>query len=302
MTDTTTSTTAHATTTEPAGRPDHLVSRPDGRTLAVDDHGPTDGPVVVLLHSAPGSRRLDPDPAATAAAGVRLITIDRAGYGDSTPLDASVLPTITGHADDTAAVLDHLGITDAAIAGWSAGGRVALALAARRPELVRAVAVVGTPAPDDEVPWVPQEHRDMVPMLRANPLDAAPLLTGIFAGAEGFDPTDPSGVGAGPADDAVLADPARRAAVVAMLAEGSRPGPAGVAADIVADQVAPWSFDLGAIGAPVSLFYGDADVVVSPAHGEWYAARLADADLHVIEGAGHLLVLTQWSQILAALA
>lgn len=51
--------------------------------------------------------------------------------------------------------------------GWSAGGRIALALAARHPDLVRSAALAGTPAPDEEVPWVPDEYRAA--------LDALPL-------------------------------------------------------------------------------------------------------------------------------
>ena len=69
------------------------ITVPDGRTVAFDLAGPDGGPVVVLHHSAPGSRRFDPDPTATSAAGVRLVTIDRAGYGRSDPLSAGTVPT-----------------------------------------------------------------------------------------------------------------------------------------------------------------------------------------------------------------
>lgn len=133
---------------------EHRLTLPDGRTLALDDYGTADGPVVLFLTAAPGSRRLDPDPAATAAAGVRLLVVDRPGYGDSTPLPAGPVPTVGGLADDVAAALDALGVERAGVVGWSAGGRIALALAARRPDLVRSLAVTGTPAPDEEVPWV----------------------------------------------------------------------------------------------------------------------------------------------------
>ena len=46
----------------------------DGRTLAVDERGPADAPAVVFLHSAPGSRCFDPDPAATEAEAVAIAT------------------------------------------------------------------------------------------------------------------------------------------------------------------------------------------------------------------------------------
>jgi pimeloyl-ACP methyl ester carboxylesterase len=39
---------------------------------------------------------------------------------------------------------------------------------------------------------------------------------------------------------------------------------------------------------------------IGPEHGHWYAARLADAQLTVVRGAGHLLPVTNWRLILDA--
>ena len=289
------------THTAPAPAPTHLIETTDDRLLAVDERGPGDGPAVVFLHPAPGSRNFDPDPAATAAAGIRLVTVDRAGYGGSTPLPDAVVPSVAGHADDVATVLEALGLDDVRVVGWSAGGRVALALAARHPDVVLTVGVVGTPAPDDQVPWVPDQHRALATELRREPDLATATIAGIFS--EGPPPADDAlaMVSGGSSDEAVMADPARRAAVLAMLDEGFRPGAWGVAADIVADQVVPWGFDLAAIGAPVALFYGDDDQTVTPGHGRWYAERLADPTLTVVPAAGHLLVMTHWPKILDVL-
>jgi pimeloyl-ACP methyl ester carboxylesterase len=49
----------------------------------------------------------------------------------------------------------------------------------------------------------------------------------------------------------------------------------------------------------VRLWYGDADWI-GPAHGRWYADRLADSQLNIVPGAGHLLPLTNWRAILDA--
>jgi pimeloyl-ACP methyl ester carboxylesterase len=49
----------------------------------------------------------------------------------------------------------------------------------------------------------------------------------------------------------------------------------------------------------VRLWYGDADWI-GPEHGRWYAAQLADAQLTLVPGAGHLLPLTNWRLILDA--
>ncbi len=281
----------------------HTVPLPDGRSVAVDDVGDPAGPVVVLLHSSPGSRALDPDPAATQAAGVRLITIDRPGYGGSTALPPDVLPSLPGTADDVVAVLDHLGIGEAGTVGWSHGGRVAAALAARHPDRVRAVAIVGTPSPED-LSWIPAEQQAMLDPLRADPLTATAALAAILQAATGGEEPDPDALlafVAGEGDRPLLADPEVRGRVTTMLAEAFAQGAMGCAADIVADQIAPWDFDPRAIGAPVHLVYSEDDFV-GPHHGDWWEARVVDATRHTTSGVGHLLIVTEWSSILAAVS
>jgi pimeloyl-ACP methyl ester carboxylesterase len=283
---------------------EHRIDRPDGRTVAVAETGDPAGRAVVLAHSAPGSRLLDPDPAATRAAGVRLISVDRPGYGGSTAVADGVTPTIPSHADDIAAALEHLGVPDVAAAGWSAGGRVALALAARHPDLVRAVAIVATPAPQEAVPWIPEEHLAMIDQLRGDPGHASAALTEVFAEMAAMPPAAVVGmVGGGAADEAALdADPTRRARLEAMLAEAMARGAAGMAADIVSYTIAPWGFDPAAVGAPTTAFYGADDVTVPPAHGQWYAGQVPGAELRVVPGIGHLVALTRWADVLAAVA
>ena len=278
------------------------ITLPDGRTVAFDVHGPDDGPVVVLHHAAPGSRRFDPDPAATTAAGVRLITIDRAGYGGSDPLRAGTVPTIPGYAADAAAVLDHLGVASAVVAGWSAGGRVAAALAAARPELVAALFLVATPAPHEDVSWIPSEHEPAIAAMRADPPHAVEVMTDALSSAPADGDDDGTALLAGGAADAAAleADPDLRRRVTAMLAEGLCAGPAGVAADIVSYTVAAWAFDPASIGAPTTCIYGADDLLVPPAHGEWWAGRVPSTQMEVVDGAGHLVVVPAWPRVLAA--
>lgn len=285
----------------------HLVPTRDGRTLAVDVTGPDDGPVVLFLHSAPGSRRFDPDPATTAAAGIRLVTFDRAGYGGSTPFAADHVPTVAGQAADAATVLDALdaGSAAVAVAGWSAGGRIGAALAAARPDLIRALAIVATPAPDAAVPWVSDEQRALAEAWRAEPELATTRLgaaLGQLPVALADDAVARSQVSAGAADDALLdARPDLADALTTMVRAAVEHGTSGLAADIVADQVAPWGFDTAGISAPTRCWYGAADEVVTTAHGTWWADRIAGAELTVVDGAGHLVVATAWADVLAHL-
>jgi pimeloyl-ACP methyl ester carboxylesterase len=69
-----------------------------------------------------------------------LVAPDLRGRGRSNALPGPY--TIAQHADDCAAVLDHLGVEAAVVAGHSMGGFVATALATRRPARVRAAVLV----------------------------------------------------------------------------------------------------------------------------------------------------------------
>ena len=62
-----------------------IVTGPGGRRLAVSEWGDPEGAVVFYLHGAPGSRLLRHDGDGYAAAGLRVVTYDRPGYGGSDP-------------------------------------------------------------------------------------------------------------------------------------------------------------------------------------------------------------------------
>ncbi|CAL9496598.1 alpha/beta fold hydrolase [Streptomyces sp. enrichment culture] len=110
-------------------------------TLAYDVAGT--GPAVVLLHSSVCDRRMwDPQWPDLAAAGYRVVRCDFRGHGDSPVPDGP-------HSDaaDVAELMEHLGIGRAALVGSSYGGRVALELAASRPEAVTALALLCSALP-----------------------------------------------------------------------------------------------------------------------------------------------------------
>ena len=56
------------------------------------------------------------------------------------------------------------------------------------------------------------------------------------------------------------------------------------------------------VAAPTLLWYGEADTPCPPAHGRWYADRIADSKLVMIPGAGHLDVIDgHWPEVLTGL-
>ena len=66
--------------------PTTLLTLPDGRTLAADDVGAPDGRPVVYVHGTPDSRLArHPDDGLARRLGVRLVAVDRPGFGHSSP-------------------------------------------------------------------------------------------------------------------------------------------------------------------------------------------------------------------------
>jgi pimeloyl-ACP methyl ester carboxylesterase len=277
-------------------RTDHTIDAPDGRRVGVAEFGSPDGPVVVLLHRSPGSRLLDPDPVATEAAGVRLVCVDRPGYGAT---DAVAAPSRAAAVDDLEAIVGALGLDDVALVGWSGGGQFAVEAAARPGVRARSLTLLATPAPYHEVPWpIPPELValcDAVPDDPAGGLEAIRAALGWFADApQAAAVGDPS-----PADAAARELPGVADALVAMTVEGARQGAEGMAFDIVAGSLRdPFPFD--AIDVPVHLFGGDADLNVGLEHLDWWAARLSGAERRVLADTGHLLAVTHWAEILEA--
>jgi pimeloyl-ACP methyl ester carboxylesterase len=271
-------------------REDRVLTRPDGRQVAWSQWGTDGGRVVVFLHRNPGSRLLDPDPAATAK--VCLVTLDRPGYGRTDPVPD---PTRADVAADVAAVADAIDGQDVAVIGWSGGGIFALEAAALLGDRVRSLSLVCTPAPDDEIKWIPDEFRPLAASVPADPRGAlAELTTACRFYADAPDALIDSDPGA--ADAEVRSRPGIGDALTVMMREGARQGAIGMASDIVAGSRGD-PLPLDAVRAPARLWYGDADWV-GPEHGQWYAQRLDTAQLTIVPDAGHLLPLTQWGSIL----
>ena len=284
-----------------------VVVRDNGRRVAVrwlaDGEG---GRTLVLCHPAPGAGNLDPDSLQTLSRGARLLGVDRPGYGQSDPVPDGSWASVSAAADDLAAALEGKAHGPVGAVGWSAGGRVALALAARRPDLVDRVVVLATPAPHEQVPWIPIDHQTMLEQLRGAPPEQAHAA--LREQLKELLPTAGSTVDAAPllasgdADAAALQTPAVRAQLAAMLEAAFAQGVTGLASDIAGYCLQPWGFEMAAVQAKTLLLYGNKDSVVGTRHGSWWQKRLPNARLEVVPGAGHLLIFAMWQRVLTHLA
>jgi pimeloyl-ACP methyl ester carboxylesterase len=262
--------------------------------------------LVVLCHGAPGAGGFDPDPAQTKASKTTLLSVDRPGYGRSDPVSTGRWSTVASAADDIAAVLDNLGVEQVGVAGWSAGGRVALALAARRPDLVDRVVVVATPAPDEDVPWIDPEQRVALEALRdLAPVDAHAEFANSLASVVPSDPFSDDALwllaAEGTSDQAALRSPGIRNRLGEMLRAAFAQGSVGLAADIAGYCLQPWGFAPEEVEAKTLLLYGSRDPIAGLRHARWWQERLPDARLEVAPDAGHLVLISMWSRALAHL-
>ena len=83
----------------------------------------------------------------TLARHFRVVRPDMRGFGASTPMPRDYPYTLDVIIDDYCRLMDHLGIERFHLVGAKIGGTIARAFAARRPERVRTLTVVGTPTP-----------------------------------------------------------------------------------------------------------------------------------------------------------
>ncbi len=111
----------------------------NGVSLYYEEHGA--GQPILCIHGTGSSSVLWRDAATRLAAHGRTVVYDRRGFGRSERPDPFVTD-VHQHADDAAALLDALDAAPAIVIGRSQGGEVAVDLALRYPDRVRALALL----------------------------------------------------------------------------------------------------------------------------------------------------------------
>jgi len=263
------------------GSPDVIASTRvsvDGRTIASAEYGDPEGRPVVGLHGTPGSRRFGRLFASAAAEqGVRLLAVDRPGYGDSGAWPERSMGDI-GRV--VAAVLDEAAVERAGVVGFSGGGPHALAVAATHPDRVTSVDVLSGSTPPSIGP-TPLPQRLLAGLATTTP----GLFRGLF-GVQAWvaDHVSPSvflsqyterGI---ETFETATVDHLTREFVAAV--GGSRPG--------VATEFRllgePWDFAVEEIDRPVRLWHGQGDTNVPLAGVQQLDHRLPDSELRTVDG------------------
>jgi pimeloyl-ACP methyl ester carboxylesterase len=129
--------------------------RSDGCDLYYEEVG--EGAPILLIHPS-GATASTWGSAVDELAGVgRVITYDRRGYARS---GGDPVRRVSTHTADAAALLERVGTAPAVVVGTSSGAMIAIDLAVRSPDLVRAVI-------EHEGPWRFTRHLPRGPQVRA---------------------------------------------------------------------------------------------------------------------------------------
>jgi pimeloyl-ACP methyl ester carboxylesterase len=272
---------------------EHRIRTADGRTLAVAEWGDPDGLPFISIHGTPGGRiGWWTDPTIYRRYGLRRITFDRAGYGESTRQPGRRVVDVV---PDVERIAEALGIGRFAVSGGSGGGPHALALAALLPDrVIRCNAAVSVaPYGVDDLDWLAGQTEGNVIEFKAalEGEDAARRLctelraTSLERLAE--DRLDWMGDTYELSEADQEQERRHYARMRAHIVNGLAPGADGWVDDLIAFTT-PWGFDVADIRVPILLTYGRADVLVPAAHGDWLAAHIPGAIAWVDEDAGHL--------------
>ncbi|AKN16065.1 hypothetical protein B586_04995 [Mycobacterium haemophilum DSM 44634] len=271
------------------------VCTSDGRSLAYAQMGQLDGSPLLYFHGTPGSR-LDWDhpfnrPALNGS-GVRLIGIDRPGFGGSTHQPRR------RYADwpaDVLTVADELELDRFAILGYSGGARYTIACALAFPERLTFVGIVSGVDPTRTLRFGRGVNTRKV--MKGRLLGLAPAVGRWYI--RQTSPAKYAQLAIHPVDRAIY--PEAEEFFADAYAEATRNGPHGLA-----EEWRLWGtssgldLDLAGVECLVHLWHGELDGAVPLHHAEHVAKLIPKAQLEVLPRAGHFHGTDLWRSVFQA--
>jgi pimeloyl-ACP methyl ester carboxylesterase len=238
----------------------------NGHNLYYETQGDPANPPLVLLQQGLGASMEWASQMATFSDDYHVIVYDRCGYGRSDPRPHFDYGYLLPDTDEAIALLDSLDVKEAFLLGHSDGGTLALLLAARRPDLVRAMAIEAA-----HIYYEPKIQAGIQAMLEK--VRSSRRIQSVLKMLHGEKAQD--------------------------LAEGWLThwlDPGNVPVDLVAEEA------LVQVQCPVLVIQGEEDEYATPKHAEDIHAHLPNSELWIIPGCGHMPHVTLGEEFSARVA
>lgn len=227
-------------------------------------------PSVILIHGA-GGTHLNWPPQIRRLAGQRMIAPDLPGHGKSEGVGRQL---IADYAGDLAGFMDALRVPAAILAGHSMGAAIALTMALQHPKRVVGMALLGSSA---RMPVAPA-------ILRGAADPSAFLATVDRITSHSYSPH---------------ADSRLKELALRRMAESRRSVLYG---DFVACDLFDVVDELGRIRAPALVLAAEEDRMIPVGSSRSMQRQIPGAQLRLIRGAGHMLMLEQPEAVASALS
>jgi len=280
-----------------------ILELKDGRNLGFAEYGVQDGIPVFHFNGSGGSRLERPaNLSILTDLGIRYISIDRPGHGDSSPKQGREL---LDWPEDVACIADYLAIDKFHVLGWSAGGPHALVCAYKMPERVISGAIVSGLGPADR-PNPYEGYKGFLKLLMILGRKI-PKLVYVFRRMAAKQINKSSGkmgekfVKSLPeVDQKPFENSATKEMLIADIKEGYKQGGDGPARDDIIIN-SPWKFNIKEIQTRFDIWQGDSDVNVPVNQGKYQASLLPKNNFHLLKNRGHMLLLDEWNNVLSEL-
>ena len=268
---------------------DRTITLPTGIRVGYVEAGAPDGVPVLYFHGTP-SCRLEAAltlPGVAERLGLRVLAPDRPGCG----MSSFVRYTVGSYPVLMSAFLDALGVGKVVLLGVSGGGRYACACAAAWLSRGRRLVLVSSTASSD-LPGVRASWSRQDRLLQLLAVRAPSAFRAVLAKLARDARRDSDSVLAlfndlCEPDRRILARPDVRDALSRTFSESLRAGTRGVAHDWRLEAV-PWGIDFGRIDVPTDVWHGTEDTIVDPTHGRALVEAMPHAQLHLLDGEGHI--------------
>ncbi|HEX6376086.1 MAG TPA: alpha/beta fold hydrolase [Allosphingosinicella sp.] len=213
--------------------------------------------------------------------------------------------SLTDHAEDLIEVLETRGGGAVDVLAWCNGGRIAVDLAGRRPDLVRSLTLLGPTMRGAAGPSPTSGYEDLLQKIfdnvKANPGFAAPMtrMLAQFFGAKDWTRA-PGDEAARAATFLALPDAAHARGLAAPMATGE--ALLNYAGRTAADEAYPIREAVAGLSMKLLVITGDCDNIISNAHTREVLRGAPDVRFLEVEGAGHYIQHLQYPYLRLALS